>query len=62
MPVVSREKAKVLMRVDALKNQRRTWVQIVKVIADEGFRRTGGRPYTVFGLATLYSHYRSASP
>jgi len=60
-PGVSREKAKVLSRVDTLKNQRKTWVQIVKVIAEEGFSRAGGKPYTVFVLATLYGHYKSAN-
>jgi len=61
MPGVSRENVKVLSRVDTLKNQRKTWVQIVKVIAEEGFIRAGGKPYTVFTLATFYSQYKSAN-
>ena len=61
MPGVSRENVKVLSRVDTLKNQHKTWVQIVKVIAQEGFSRAGGKPYAGFSLATFYSHYKSAN-
>lgn len=61
MPGLSRENVKVLSRVDTLKNQRKTWVQIVKVVAEEGFSRAGGKPYTVFSLATFYSHCKGAN-
>ena len=47
MPGVSRDNVKVLSRVDTLKNQRKTWVQIVKIVAEEGFSRAGGKPNTV---------------
>lgn len=58
-PGAPREHAKVLLRVDRLKDERKTWVQIVQVVAAEGFCRADGKPYTVFKLATLYNYYKS---
>ncbi len=59
MRIESRNNAKVLLRVDALRNQQKKWVQIVRIIAEEGYYRPGGTPYRVYNLAVLYNDYKS---
>jgi len=51
-----------LARAFALRNEGKTWAEIEKVMASDGFEDSRGKPYTVGNLKATYSKRKGKAP